>query len=375
MQQPASEIDKAIEMLIALKSARPASFDEAMRRIDSAPSAGSGDDSVHASSLALGLLKGPFGRDSSGMFMEMSAKLPRMPGGALGLASKSGGDPQSLVSRALRSHGLASPWIRFFMQSIRDGKLPVDKDCAFDLACRLQETADDGEDRPGWLGAPDSFHEALGAFFSWDCDWGVLSEQARMDFLPWILQYWLHEGGPASFESALCSCRSLMDGGAAQGLAPASWLEFARPTHSEHAQASLEAMAQCLLLSLGSIRDAGLGPCLMFCKQAYPTPWMAQALRKAIAIDPLGPTQVDAEGLSCPYFINQRITDHESSDWQHPLLDCFHALLDAGADPCLIAPQLALSSIARHPRIAAAVEAAQIESQTFAGASGSSERL
>jgi hypothetical protein len=224
MQQPTSEIDKAIDMLIALKSARPASFDEAMRRIADSPLNSEVDESVHASSLALGLIKGPFGHDSSGMFMEISAKLPRLDTGAIGVISKNDVRPQSLASRALRIHGLSSPWIRFLMQTMRDGKLPVDKDCAFDLACRLQEMIDDGEDRFDWLGNPDAFHETLGAFFSWDCDWRAVSEQARMDFMPWILQCWLHEGSPASFDSALRSCRSLMEHGATQGLSPFSWL-------------------------------------------------------------------------------------------------------------------------------------------------------
>lgn len=362
MQQQPSEIDKAIELLIALKSARPASFDDAMSKLAAAPLAGEGDDAAHASSLALGLLKGPFGHDSSGMLLELSMKLARMPDGALALTGKAGSKPASLVSRALRMHGLGSPWIRFLMLAMRDGKIPQDRECAFDLACRLEASVEDGEEGFGWLGHPDAFHEALCAFFSWDCDWCSISEQTKLDFLPWILRYWLSESTPASFESALKASMSLLAHGAISGLTSSSWLEFAKPTFDEHARTSIEAMRACLRACMPLIESERASPCLMFCKWAHPTPSMANALRVVIALDPHGPSAVDADGLSCAYFINARIADHESHEWQRPLLDCFDVLLAAGADPRLIAPQLALSSLARHPRIAAAVEAAQIGS-------------
>lgn len=365
--QPTSEIEKAIDLLIALKSARPASFDEAMAKISSAPTAGDGAEAAHASSLVLGLLKGPFGIDSSGMLLELAAKLPRMADEALGLCSKGSPAPASLASRILRMHKLGSPWARFLLRSMRDGLLPQDRECVFELASRLQMAVAEGEGSFDWLGSPDEFYEALGAFFELDCDWRSLSAQTGLDFLPWILQYWLHDGSSASFQSAVkASCR-LMERGAISGLSPSSWLEFARPPHEEHARASIEAMELCLLLSLPLLLKNTAGPCLMFCKSAYPTPWMAEALRAVARIDPRGPLELDFDGLSCAYFVNSRIPDHDSDEWQLPLVACFEALVDAGADPRSIAPQLELSSLARHPTIAAAVEAAQIMEQASQG--------
>lgn len=373
--QAPSEIDKAIELLIALKSARPASFESAMARISAAPRPGEGEEAAHASSLALGLLKGPFGPDSSAMLVDLAAKLPRRSGGALGLATRSGAEPASLASRALRMHKLGSPWARFLMRAMRDGALPVDRECAFELAGRLQMTVEEDESSFDWLGSPDEFHEALGAFFQLDCDWALLSEQTGLDFLPWILSHWLHEGSAASFGSALSSCARLMAAGAVSGLSPASWLQFARPDHSEHAAASLAAMSQCLLHSLPELSAQGASPCLMFCKSAYPTPWMAQALEAVLALDPEGIRKLDEEGLSCAYFLNLRLVDHESSEWQGPLLESFDALLRAGADPRSIAPQRGVASLAKHPRIAAAVEAALIAEQTGGGRGKSRKAL
>jgi hypothetical protein len=370
-----SEIDKAIDLLIALKSARPQSFDDAMAKIQRSDACAPKDNAAHASNLALGLLKGAFGPDSSRMLLELADSLPRLASGALGLASKPGAPPASLAAKTLRMHGLGSAWTRFIMRAIRDGLMPVDPDCSFELACRLEESVDDPADGHGWLGHPEAFHEALGSFFGWNIDWRSLEANARFDFLPWIFEHWLHEASPASVAIALDSCLALLEAGAANGLTPSSWLEFARPATPEHSDKSLQAMRACLALTLPIILDSGQRPCLMLCKLAYPTPAMPKALREAAALDPGGHAHIDSEGRSCLYWVNERVAQHDSSQWQGPLLDCFSELLRLGADARLIAPQISLSSMANHPQIAAAVECAEISDRAASGSAHASKSL
>jgi hypothetical protein len=357
---PPSEIDKAIELLIALKSARPQTFDQAMARIHASKAESPTDESSYASNLVIGLIKGSFSAESSRMLMELTKKLPRLTSGALGLTSRAESSPASLASRVLRIHGLSSAWTRFFMQAIRDGFMPMDPDCAFDLACRIEEIVEDSDEPNHWLGTPDSYHESLEAFFTWRIDWNDLETQTRFEFLPWILQHWLHEGSRSSVHSAIKSCRALIRNGATSGLTSSSWLEFARLDYDELADEALCTMAECLNACAPLIHQQGLSPCSMFCKLAYPTHAMDRFLRLVASTDPQGPRHIDPDGLSCLYWINARVCQHDSPQWQDPLLKCFSTLVELGSDPRYIAPQLSLSSIANHPKIAAAVEAAEI---------------
>lgn len=360
---PPSEIDKAIELLIALKSARPQSFEQAMSRIHASKAESPDDESSYASNLVIGLIKGAFSAESSRMLMELTKKLPRLNSGALGLASRTESSTSSLASRVLRIHGMSSAWTRFFMQAIRDGLMPMDPDCAFDLACRIEEIVEDSDEPSHWLGTPDSYHESLEAFFSWSIDWNDLERQTRFEFLPWILQHWLHEGSRASVQSAIKSSLALIRSGATSGLTSASWLEFARLDYDELAEDALCALGESLNACAPLISEQGLSPCSMFCKLAYPTQAMDGFLRLVASIDPVGPKHLDSDGLSCLYWINARVCQHDSPQWQEPLLRCFSTLVELGSDPRYIAPQVSLSSIAKHPKIAAAVEAAEIAQQ------------
>jgi hypothetical protein len=357
---PPSEIDKAVDLLAALKSARPAAFEAAMARLALAPRGGDAEQPAHASSLALGLLKGPFGRASSAMLLDLAGSLPRLPTGALGLAARPGAEPSSLAVAALRSHRLADPWTRFVAESIRDGLMPFDPDAAVELACQV--FLEDPEDPDLSFGPPERFHATLAAFFAWPCDWKALSEQAHFDFVPWILRHWLDEGGPECFSSAAKACRILMAADAAPGLGPRRWLAFCSPPHPSAEAEGLAAMAECLAPLLPQIAASGESPCSTLCRLATPGPSMLPALRKVAELDPGGPLHVDAEGLSCLYWLNERLGEHDGSEWQLPLLACFDALVELGADPRSIAPQRPLSSVAKHPRVAAAVEAADLGS-------------
>jgi hypothetical protein len=360
---PPSEIDKAIALLSALKSARPKAFDEALALLMAAPGPDSepsrSDSGQSASALALGLLQGSFSPQAAQMILDLAPQLPRLPSGAVAASSRPGSPPSSLASIAMR-RGLERPWARFFAQAIRDGSLPCDPDCAADVASRLEDAFEDADDQTPWAGRPDLFHDALGALIDWPIDWAGARAQTGFDFVPWILERWLHEGGPDAYASATRACSRLFEANACGPLPAGAWLAFARPPKPELLAPSLVAMSQCLPLCSQALSDAGLTPCGLFCKLAYPCPSMGAALRECAKLDPQGPFAVAPDGSSCMSWINERLGQPGGALWRGPLLECFEILIELGADPRWIAPRVSPADLAKDPLVAAAIEAAEI---------------
>lgn len=355
------EIDRAVELLATLKAVSPDIFAQAMARLAADPDPS--DAAVHASSFALGLVKGQHSAESARALLDMSDQLPRLPSGALGVVARPKGIALSLASKAISLHGMHSPWALFFARSIRDGAMPMDPDCAFDIACRLDEFvegqyAGDGE-QSAWLGHPDNFHEAFAAFFDWRCDWRDICHSASFDFMPWALDSWLSVGGAASCASATRACRRLMASGAAKSPKPFSWLAFSRWVDVDDPQNSFDAMLECLALEQAASGSQG-APCIDFCERAMPTPFMAPALARVAAFDPQGLFAVDSLGRSAVGWLNSRLRSRSSEEWQAPILACFAALVALGADPRHIVERVDLAAHAAHPSIAAAIEAAEL---------------
>lgn len=369
------EIDRAVDLLATLKSVSPELFAQAMARLSADPDPK--DSAFHASSFALGLIKGPHSTAGARALLSISSQLPTLPSGALGFIPSAKSSPLSLASKAISLHGMHSPWALFFARSIRDGIAPLDPDCAFDIACRLDEIvegqyAGDGE-HSSWLGHPDMFHEAFGAFFEWGCDWRDICRSAGFDFLPWALDSWLSVGGPASCSSATRACRILMASGAPCPPKQFSWLSFARWVDADNPQSSFGAMVECLALEQAA--GSASFPCIDFCERSMPNPFMAAALARVAEFDPAGLLGVDSLGRSAVGWLNARLRSRSSAEWQAPILASFATLVGLGADPRHIVERVDLASHAAHPSIAAAIEAAELRSGSPPVESQGSKRL
>ena len=361
MQSP-SEIDRSIETLIALKAASPELYQQALGRIQKAPCSKPDDEQAHASSLAIGLLRGDFSDANAKTLLLIAAKLPRLPGGALGLAMKQG-RLASLASKALRLHGPGGLWMRFIFEAMGARLIPIDEEAAIEFATRLQESSDDED---SWLGAPESFHQTLLAYFKLPIDWKSAGGQSGIDFLPWIFENWLHDSSSLAAKSALEACILLLRAGACDGLGERGCLELCRQAHEANEALQLEALG----LAMRALRTAG-ATCpsfpLLFSRKAHPTPLLSKALELALAQSISGPDELDESGCSCGYHLNARLDEHAGSEWIDPLLAAFSLWVERGGDPRLIAAQRPVVQLAKHPLVASFIERALIDEAALPG--------